>query len=316
MTAQVTTETHPKDLISGFTHSLDQGIAVSLSVNAALVYNHILYWLHFNAQKKDCEKIEGKIWMYETQEAISESMGYLSVDEVKKAMKLLLDSGLLIKANFNKNPFDKTNWYTVFDQEIISKKRNSKKSYESAVAHDRKSTTAPSDSAVAHDRTLYIQNKDTLEKQQQKTASAAVFSCLEQEDIPLDEKIWLSKIYDEETVQYAITWLHHPLTKISTTNIQALKWACKNKPDLPKSVEDLEQENKRFALQVQENTFKHPERTAYFEVLHKSIEIGYTASQSIPFVMEYTCNEFKTILISTLKKYGFITKETNTKGSG
>jgi hypothetical protein len=160
----------------------------------------------------------------------------------------------------------------------------------------------------------------STEKEQQQEAPppkqiVAVFSCLEQQDIPLDEKIWLSKTYDEETVQYAITWLHHPLTKISTTNIQALKWACKNKPDLPKSIEDIEQENKRFAMEIEENTYKHPERAAYFEVLHKTIEIGYTASQSTPFVMEYTRNEFKKILISTLKKYGFITKETNTKGS-
>jgi len=325
---------NPKNLISGFIHSLDQGLACSLGVNAALIYNHIVYWLHFNSQKKDCEKIEGRIWMYETQEAIAESMGYLTVDEVKKAMKLLLDSRLIIKGNFNKNPFDKTNWYTVFDQEIISKKRNSKKSYESAVPHDRESPTAPSDSAVPHDRTLYIQTKDTEEKQQQEAPPAAVlfdkidkktsklekaknigllgaikdqpYSCMLNADIPFHEKIWITETYDEETVKHAIAWANHKETKINTSLAQALKWACKTKPGIPKDPEDLTEENREHAHDVVKHLI--PSTISYVAISYKSIEIGNKPpDHTIPDIIEFQDKHFKQKLQKALIKRKFET---------
>ncbi len=59
--------------------------------------------------------------MYESQQQIADFLEYLSLDEIKKAIPKLIDSGLIIKGNHNKNPFDKTAWYTVSDPSIIQK---------------------------------------------------------------------------------------------------------------------------------------------------------------------------------------------------
>src|SRR5690606_6099606 len=106
--------------ISGHSHSFDTGIAKELGVNCAIVYNHIVYWLRINAAKGQGIK-EGVVWMYETQEQMAQFLEYLSINEVKKAVVKLLESGVLIKGNFNSNSFDKTNWYTVANQSIIQK---------------------------------------------------------------------------------------------------------------------------------------------------------------------------------------------------
>jgi DNA-binding Lrp family transcriptional regulator len=110
---------NPHDLFSKHSHSINQGIARHLGLDCAAVLSHIIYWLQINASKKDAEMIEGKYWMYETQKQIADFLGYLSEDTVQKALKKLVELGILIKGNFNKNAFDRTTWYTVFDQEII-----------------------------------------------------------------------------------------------------------------------------------------------------------------------------------------------------
>lgn len=138
-------------ILSGFSHSYDSGIAMELGLHAAIIFNHIVYWLRINASKKDAEMIDGKYWMYETQKDMAEFLGYMTHEEVKKAIVKLLNAGLLIKDNFNKNPFDKTNWYTVFDQSLITqnkiKKSFTKAPYgaiDGSLGRDPERPTAPS----------------------------------------------------------------------------------------------------------------------------------------------------------------------------
>ena len=114
-------ENTSQNIISGHSHSFDTGIAKALGFTAAVIYNHILYWLRYNACKSDAQMIDGKYWMYEKQQQIADFLEYLTIDDVKKAMVKLLNAGLIIKGNFNSNPFDKTAWYTIPDQSKIKK---------------------------------------------------------------------------------------------------------------------------------------------------------------------------------------------------
>lgn len=114
----------PHDIISGFNLSFDQGVAIQCGVNAAIVLNHIIYWLRFNEKNPEAQK-DGKIWMYETQEKMSEFLRFLSYKEVRNAVKILLEKNLIVKANFNNNHFVQTNWYSLPDdtfQKVFSKR--------------------------------------------------------------------------------------------------------------------------------------------------------------------------------------------------
>lgn len=116
-------------IISGHSHTFDTGIAETLGLHAAIVFNHIVYWLKINCRKENANFYEGKYWMYETQKQMADFFGYLKEDDVWKAIKKLLDAGLLIKGNFNKSPFDKTGWYTTTDQEIFLGKKGIKEKF-------------------------------------------------------------------------------------------------------------------------------------------------------------------------------------------
>lgn len=221
---------NPGECIAGFSHSFDQGVAIKYGMAAAVVFNHIIYWLRFNFRKKDAELIEGKTWMYETQEAISESLGYLSYDEVKKAIKQLLDAGLLIKGNFNKNPFDKTNWYTVFDQKLIENGNNSNKSYESAIRRDRQRPTAPS---VEPSGSIY-----TIEEQQKKNCSVLLARVREEnEKIPEKESVdYTTSSGEKKTISSSEIFKHFIKSTYST---DIIKRAIKIANDCLKPINDV-----------------------------------------------------------------------------
>lgn len=152
---------------SGHSHSFDVGIAKLLGVNAAIVFNHIVYWLRINAAKGS-NFIDGRTWMYETQAEMAAFLEYMTLEEVKKAVVKLLDAGLLIKGNYNKNAFDKTSWYTTSDKEIIEiKKTLSKAPYgaiDNAVGRDPLRPTAPS---------LYRQDNNQKDKQEKNATQRA-----------------------------------------------------------------------------------------------------------------------------------------------
>jgi hypothetical protein len=155
----------PRELISGQSHSFDTGIAKILGLNAAVVFNHILYWLKINSSKEKNMR-DGKVWMYETQKEMADFLEYMTLEEVKKSIVKLLDAGLLIKANYNSNPFDKTSWYTTSDQSIfLIKKTLTKAPYgaiDNAVGRDPLRPTAP----------CYIQENKQEEKQQLSVVGA------------------------------------------------------------------------------------------------------------------------------------------------
>jgi hypothetical protein len=106
--------------LSGHSHSFDTGIAKHLGLHCAVIYNHIIYWLRINAAKGQ-GIVEGKVWMYESQQQIADFLEYISLDEIKKAIPKLIEAGYLVKGNHNKNPFNKTAWYTIENQDLIQK---------------------------------------------------------------------------------------------------------------------------------------------------------------------------------------------------
>ena len=105
-------------IYEGHSHSFDTGIAKKLGLNAATVFNHIVYWLRINAKKK-INIHDGTVWMYESRKEIAEFLEYLTEQQVKDAISKLFEAGLLIKGNYSKSPMDRTTWYSVSNQEIL-----------------------------------------------------------------------------------------------------------------------------------------------------------------------------------------------------
>ena len=159
-------------------------------------------------------------------------------------------------------------------------------------------------------------NKKTIQKkQQQKTpsgsSSAAVsshknknysYNCLKNLDIPEIDKIEITNSYSEDVVINAVAWATHPETKINKSLVQAVKWACKTKPEIPKSQKEVVRKNKEYAMQF--DGIRH--NNIRVEALNNYVSIVYESSVYSPDPILYTDKKFKEKFENALRKIKFI----------
>ncbi len=122
-------------------HSFDVEVASQCGVHAAILYNHIAYWIRANAAK-GMNFHDGRTWMYDNMKSFSLHMPYLTFDEVRRALEKLVNSGLIIKGNYNKVKFDRTIWYALGGQVDVAKDTNRAVSSASSIWQNRQMVVA------------------------------------------------------------------------------------------------------------------------------------------------------------------------------
>lgn len=125
-----------------------------------------------------------------------------------------------------------------------------------------------------------------------------IYPELKEVDIPESDKIEITSRYARLVAKNAIEWATHPETKISTTLVQAIKWACKNKPKVPKNKVDEVEQNKQYAE-------KHDEMKSdigIVEAMPSCVQIVYTTSQKEPTGIKYEEKGFLEKFKSAMRK--------------
>jgi len=104
-------------------HSFDPEIARRVGVNAAVLYQNILFWTQKNLANG--RNVRGdKVWTYNSVKAWADLFPYLSADQVRRALSKLVDEGLIFEGNFNQSAYDRTKWYGVLCQVHLAKTTN------------------------------------------------------------------------------------------------------------------------------------------------------------------------------------------------
>lgn len=107
----------------GQSHSFDIAIATHFQdCEVAIVYNHIFLWIKYNKSKKK-NFINGKTWSFSTIAEIAENLPYISERKVKTCLQLLVDEQFLIRDFHDDNPFNRTPWYALPDEENLNFKK-------------------------------------------------------------------------------------------------------------------------------------------------------------------------------------------------
>lgn len=91
-------------------HSFDPAIARQVGVNAAVIYQNMLWWCEKNfANGRNVH--DGYCWTYNSRKAWAALFDYLSEAQIRTALDKLLASGLVVKGDYNQNRYDRTCWY-------------------------------------------------------------------------------------------------------------------------------------------------------------------------------------------------------------
>lgn len=94
------------------THTFDVEIARRYGMNAAVIFQNILYWCDHNRTNGRNEH-DGLWWTYNSNRAFAEQFPYMTMNQVRYAIDKLAEAGLIVTGNYNTDPRDRTTWYAV-----------------------------------------------------------------------------------------------------------------------------------------------------------------------------------------------------------
>lgn len=77
----------------------------------------IYFWMGYNKSSNTCF-FNDRYWTFSTQEELCARHPYWTRKQIQRIIKNCKDSGWLLVDNYNKNPYDRTNWYSL-SNEII-----------------------------------------------------------------------------------------------------------------------------------------------------------------------------------------------------
>ena len=94
------------------THTFDVEIARRYGMNAAVIFQNILYWCDHNRANGRNEH-DGLWWTYNSNRAFAEQFPYMTMNQVRYAIDKLIEAGLIVTGKYNTDPRDRTTWYAV-----------------------------------------------------------------------------------------------------------------------------------------------------------------------------------------------------------
>lgn len=95
-------------------HSFDVALATQHGINAAILFQNILFWINKN-KANDKHFHDGRYWTYNSRKAFRELFPYMTDRQIWYALDLLVAAGMLVKGNYNTNGMDHTTWYALGD---------------------------------------------------------------------------------------------------------------------------------------------------------------------------------------------------------
>lgn len=104
--------------ISSQHHSFDILLAAKFGVEESILIHHFQHWIRINRYRKRNIR-DDRCWSYQSRKDIQAHFPYWNVDRVKYLCEKLVFMGVLMTANFNKNPIDKTLWYAFVDEKTF-----------------------------------------------------------------------------------------------------------------------------------------------------------------------------------------------------
>ncbi|NTZ08184.1 hypothetical protein [Burkholderia metallica] len=81
----------------------------------SILLNHVRYWVGRN-REAGTNIVDYRVWTYDSAAKLANQFRCFSEQQIGRAMRKLVEFGLIMKGCFNANKYDKTAWYTLADE--------------------------------------------------------------------------------------------------------------------------------------------------------------------------------------------------------
>lgn len=92
-------------------HHFNVELAKEYGILEAVLLNNLQFWIEKN-RANGTNFHDGNYWTYNSAKAFSELFPYASQKQIRKALQNLIGEGIIQTGNYNKNPYDRTLWYS------------------------------------------------------------------------------------------------------------------------------------------------------------------------------------------------------------
>lgn len=94
------------------THTFDTKIAEKFGVESAIILQNLFFWVQKN-KANEKHYYDGNYWTYNTAKGFAEIMPYMNHRQITYAIQTLIKEKVVIKGEYNKNPYDRTSWFAL-----------------------------------------------------------------------------------------------------------------------------------------------------------------------------------------------------------
>ncbi|MCL2409934.1 MAG: DUF6017 domain-containing protein [Oscillospiraceae bacterium] len=96
-------------------HIFNTEVAALYGIEEAILLENLHFWIRKN-EANEKHFYDGDYWTYSSAKAYAELFPYMSKDKIKRHLKKLKDADLIKTGNYNKSPYDRTNWYALTEK--------------------------------------------------------------------------------------------------------------------------------------------------------------------------------------------------------
>lgn len=91
-------------------HSFEIAIADKYGIEVAVVFDMFCFWINKN-EANNYNYHDGKYWTFNSAKGFKKLFPYWSEKKIQRLLQKMVDEDLIIKGNYNENPWNQTSWY-------------------------------------------------------------------------------------------------------------------------------------------------------------------------------------------------------------
>ena len=99
-------------------YMFDVELAKQYGTDEAIFLENLIFWVIRN-RANERNFFDGRTWTYNSVRALKSLFPFWSDYQMRRVLESLIKQGVIVKGNYNKNPYDRTMWYALADEEKL-----------------------------------------------------------------------------------------------------------------------------------------------------------------------------------------------------